>query len=90
MVIDEDHKNHMRPVVQAFYSFATGEQISPYRIELARSGEEDLILGIADLSGLGLPDDEYLREMIFFSTYKYAVCVYSNLINLKSWRVVLF
>ena len=70
MVIDEDHKDHMRPVVQAFYSFATGEQIPPHRIELARSGEEDRILGVADLSGLGLPDDEYLREMIFFSTYK--------------------
>ena len=70
MVIDEDHKDHIRPVVQAFYSFATGEQIPPHRIELARSGEEDRILGVADLSGLGLPDDEYLREMIFFSTYK--------------------
>ena len=72
MVVDEDHKDHMRPVVQAFYSFATGEQIAPHRIELARSGEEDRILGIADISGLGLPEGGYLREMIFLSTYKNA------------------
>ncbi|MCR2833294.1 HD-GYP domain-containing protein [Parerythrobacter lacustris] len=70
MVIDEDAEDHMRPIVQAFYSLAQGEQITPHRIELARSGEQDCILGIAELAGLGLPDDQHLREMIFFSTYK--------------------
>lgn len=72
MVIDEDHKDHTKPVVQAFYSYATGEQVTPHRIELARSEETDQILAVADLAGLGLPEDNHLREMIFFSTYKNA------------------
>jgi HD-GYP domain-containing protein (c-di-GMP phosphodiesterase class II) len=72
MVIDEDHKDHTSPVVQAFYSLQTGEQIKSHRIELARPGEEDRILDIADLSGLDLPETAYLREMIFLSTYKNA------------------
>jgi HD-GYP domain-containing protein (c-di-GMP phosphodiesterase class II) len=70
MVIDEDRKDAGRPVVQAFYSLATGERIEPQRIELARSNETDAITAIADLTGLGLPADADLREMIFFSTYK--------------------
>lgn len=72
MVIDEDHRDHTLPVVQAFYCFAAGEQIKPYRIELARSEETDRIREIADLDGLDLPDAAYLREMIFLSTYKNA------------------
>jgi HD-GYP domain-containing protein (c-di-GMP phosphodiesterase class II) len=72
MVIDEDHKDYAKPVVQAFYSFATGEQFEPHRIELARSGDQDRIIAIADLAGLGLPGDSHLREMIFLSTYKNA------------------
>lgn len=73
MVIDEDHKDHTRPVVQAFYSLGSGQQIKPHRIELARKGEDDRILEIADLSGLDLPETGYLREMLFLSTYKNAV-----------------
>jgi HD-GYP domain-containing protein (c-di-GMP phosphodiesterase class II) len=72
MVIDEDHKDHTRPVVQAFYSLAKGEQIKTQRIELARSEEQEQILDIADLSGLDLPETAYLREMLFLSTYKNA------------------
>jgi HD-GYP domain-containing protein (c-di-GMP phosphodiesterase class II) len=72
MVIDEDQKDHTRPVVQAFYSLMEGKQIRPYRIELTRVGDEHRIMDIADLSGLGLPDPGYLREMIFLSTYKNA------------------
>ncbi len=72
MVIDADHKDHTRPVVQAFYSLTGGKQIKPYRVELARLGQQDRILDIADLSGLGLPEPAYLREMIFLSTYKNA------------------
>jgi hypothetical protein len=59
-------------VVQAFYSLTGGKQIKPYRVELARLGQQDRILDIADLSGLGLPEPAYLREMIFLSTYKNA------------------
>lgn len=72
MVIDEDHKDHTRPVVQAFYSFVDSKQIKPHRIELAQTEERDRILEIADLSGLDLPDPAYLREMLFLSTYKSA------------------
>jgi HD-GYP domain-containing protein (c-di-GMP phosphodiesterase class II) len=72
MVIDEDHKDHTRPVVQAFFSLATGEKIKPHRIELARSEEQDRIAEIADLTDLVLPETTYLREMIFLSTYKNA------------------
>jgi HD-GYP domain-containing protein (c-di-GMP phosphodiesterase class II) len=72
MVIDEDHRDHTKPVVQAFYSFATGQQLEPHRVELARSGDQDRILAVADLAGLGLPEDVHLREMIFLSTYKNA------------------
>lgn len=72
MVIDEDHRDHTLPVVQAFYCLVAGQQIKPQRIELARSEETDRILEIADLAGLDLPDAAYLREMIFLSTYKNA------------------
>lgn len=73
MVIDEDRKDHIVPVVQAFYSLTAGERIKPHRIELARPGEQDRIIDIADLSGLDLPDADYLREMIFLSAYKNTV-----------------
>lgn len=72
MVVDEDLKDHTKPVVQAFYSLATGEQITPHRIKLARNDEQDYIIDIAELSGLGLPEDTHLRDMIFLSTYKNA------------------
>jgi HD-GYP domain-containing protein (c-di-GMP phosphodiesterase class II) len=70
MVIDEDRKDHTRPVVQAFYSLTEGRQIKPHRIALARPGEEDRIRDIADLTGLDLPEPAYLRERLFLSTYK--------------------
>lgn len=72
MVIDEDRQDYARPVVQAFYSLAEGARVLPHRIELARCVGKDEIIGIADLSGLDLPDDAQLRELIFLSTYKNA------------------
>mgnify|MGYP006144908879 CR=1 FL=1 len=72
MVIDEDHRDHTKPVVQAFYSYVTGERIKPHRIELARSEQHDRIIEIADLSELNLPAAPLLREMTFLSTYKNA------------------
>lgn len=70
MVIDEDLKDHTRPVVQAFYSLATGEQLVPHRIALADIREQDQIVDIADLRGLDLPGPDHLREMMFLSTYR--------------------
>lgn len=70
MVIDEDRSDHTRPVVQVFYSLESGEQIKPHRLELARCGDRDRIIEIADLSGLNLPATTHLREMLFLSTYK--------------------
>lgn len=72
MVIDEDRKEPMRPVVQAFYSLETRERILPHRIALAQSNDNERIVSIADLSGLDLPDDDQLRELVFLSAYRNA------------------
>lgn len=73
MVIDEDHKDPVRPVVQAFYSLETGERILPHRIALAESNDNERIVGIADLAGLDLPEDSQLRELVFLSACRNAV-----------------
>jgi HD-GYP domain-containing protein (c-di-GMP phosphodiesterase class II) len=72
MVIDENRKDHTRPVVQAFYSLEAGERILPHRIALGQSNDNEAIVGIADLTGLDLPDDAQLRELVFLSAYKNA------------------
>ncbi|WDA40189.1 HD-GYP domain-containing protein [Erythrobacter sp. BLCC-B19] len=72
MVIDEDRRDPLRPVVQAFFSLAAGERILPHRIALAESNDNERIEGIADLSGLGLPSDDQLRELVFLSAYRNA------------------
>jgi len=70
MVIDEDRKDPLRPVVQAFYSLDKGERILPHRIVLAEGNDNERILGIADLAGLDLPADVHLRELVFLSAYR--------------------
>jgi HD-GYP domain-containing protein (c-di-GMP phosphodiesterase class II) len=70
MVIDEDSKDPLRPVVQAFYSLDAGERILPHRIVLAECNDNERILGIADLTGLGLPADAQLRELVFLSAFR--------------------
>ena len=70
MVIDEDRKDPMRPVVQAFYSLETGERILPHRIVLSECNDNERIVGVADLSGLGLPADAQLRELVFLSAFR--------------------
>lgn len=70
MVIDEDRKDPMRPVVQAFYSLDSGERILPHRIALAQGNDDERIVSIADLSGLDLPEDSQLRELVFLSAYR--------------------
>ncbi len=70
MVIDEDRKDPLHPVVQAFYSLELGERIRPHRIALAEGNESERIVGIADLAGLDLPEDAQLRELVFLSAYR--------------------
>lgn len=70
LVIDENRKDPTRPVVQAFYSLETAERVLPHRITLGQDNADDHITGIADLTGLGLPDDAQLRELVFLSAYR--------------------
>ncbi|MEZ5744872.1 MAG: DUF3391 domain-containing protein [Sphingomonadaceae bacterium] len=70
MVIDEDPEDVDQPTVSTFYSLETNERILPTKIELARCYGKDAIVGIADLSGLVLPEPEQLRELIFLQTHK--------------------
>lgn len=70
MVIDEDRKDPLRPVVQAFYSLEAGERILPHRIALSQCNDNERIVGIADLAGLDLPEDAQLRELVFLSAYR--------------------
>jgi len=72
MVIDEDRKDPMRPVVLAFYSLAARERILAQRIALAEPGARERIVGIADLAGLELPEDAQLRELVFLSACRTA------------------
>jgi len=70
MVIDEDRKDPLRPVVQVFYSLDAGERVLPHRIALAEGDDNERITGIAELSGLDLPPDPQLRELVFLSAYR--------------------
>jgi hypothetical protein len=70
MVIDEARKDPLRPVVQAFFSLETGERILPHRIALSEGNDDEHITGIADLTGLGLPEDAQLRELVFLSAFR--------------------
>lgn len=72
MVIDEDPRDKVRPIVQAFYSRVSRERVAPHRIALTQTEGKDQIVGIADLSGLDLPDEGQLRELVFFTAYKMA------------------
>ena len=70
MVIDEDRKDPLRPVVQVFYSLERRERLLPHRIALAQREPDKSILGIADPSGLDLPPVAQLRELVFLSAYR--------------------
>ncbi|PKP93406.1 MAG: phosphohydrolase [Alphaproteobacteria bacterium HGW-Alphaproteobacteria-14] len=70
LVIDEDPGDKGHPIVQAFYDCKTRDRIVPHRIVLAQSVNDDEIIGIADLSGLDLPDEAQLREMVFLTAHK--------------------
>lgn len=67
MVIDEDRRLHDKPVVQIFYCLRSQKRIPPRRMELAKSDNREDIVGIADLAGHVLPEQDVLRELIFLS-----------------------
>lgn len=69
MVIDEDKEHSNRPIVQAFYSLATGKKIKPVRVVLALHPDTDDIVDIADLTGLDLEAHDRLREVLFLGAH---------------------
>lgn len=73
MVTDEDPRDKAKPVVQAFYSREQQERIVPHKVTLAQPDCKDAITGLADLTGLDLPEEAQLRELVFFTAYKLAV-----------------
>jgi hypothetical protein len=70
MVIDKDGQDPLLPVVQAFYSLERRGRILPCRIALSGQDDTERIVGIADLTGLDLPADTLLRELVFLSAYR--------------------
>jgi HD-GYP domain-containing protein (c-di-GMP phosphodiesterase class II) len=72
MVIDDDLRDKEKPVVQVFYSLEEQERVVPHRVALAQPDCKDGIIGIADLTGLDLPEEGQLRELVFFTAYKIA------------------
>lgn len=64
MVVDQDPSEPALPTVRAFFSLATGKHVKAKVIELANCFGEDAIAGIADLTELGLPPAEELREQL--------------------------
>ncbi|NJO14027.1 MAG: HD domain-containing protein, partial [Rhizobiales bacterium] len=72
MVIDDDLRDREKPVVQVFYSLEQHERIVPHRVALAQPDCKDAIIGTADLTGLDLPEEGQLRELVFFTAFKIA------------------
>lgn len=70
MVVDVDREEVDKPTVRTFYSLASNERTRPATIDLARCYGEDEIVGIADLSGLMLPEPEQLRDLLFLQAHK--------------------
>lgn len=70
MVIDEDPEDHEHPVVKPFYSLTQDCRIQGKVIHLAQCQGEDEIIGIADLSGLVLPEEKQLRDLLFLTAHK--------------------
>ena len=68
MVIDQNAEDPGKPVVRSFFSLASRQRTTPRTIELAGCEGADEILGAAGLTGLVLPEEAQLRELIFLST----------------------
>lgn len=67
MVVDEDPADTTRPTVRTFYSLILEKRIRSETIALANCFGEDEIVGIADLTGLDIPDVADLRASILSS-----------------------
>ncbi|UAB77730.1 DUF3391 domain-containing protein [Erythrobacter sp. SCSIO 43205] len=70
MVIDENPRHATRPLVEVFYCLNEGKRIAQRRVKLGDSFDEDEIIDTADLSGLDLPAEDYLREIIFLAAHR--------------------
>lgn len=72
MVVDEDPADTALPTVRTFWSLPLGKRLKGETIALAHCYGEDAIEGIADLSGLDLPEIGKLRETLFATACKEA------------------
>lgn len=70
MVIDENPKDETKPLVEVFYCLKEGKRIAQSRVKLGSGTGEDEIIETGDISQLDLPDEAYLREMIFLAAYR--------------------
>ncbi|MFN3468222.1 MAG: HD-GYP domain-containing protein [Novosphingobium sp.] len=64
MVVDEDPAETALPTVRTFWSLAQGRKVKGETIALAQCYGEDAIEGVADLSGLDLPEIGKLRSAL--------------------------
>lgn len=70
MVVDEDPADAARPAVRTFWSVPLNKRLKGETIALAHCYGEDSIEGIADLSGLDLPEVSRLRETLLAAACK--------------------
>lgn len=64
MVVDEDPAETALPTVRTFWSLVQGRKVRGETIALAHCYGEDAIEGVADLSGLDLPEIDKLRSAL--------------------------
>ncbi|MCL6250564.1 DUF3391 domain-containing protein [Altererythrobacter sp. KTW20L] len=72
MVIDHKSSQMTTPVVRVFYSLVNHQRVIEHTVDLASSSVDDKIIGVADLSGLVLPEAAQLRELIFLGAHQLA------------------
>lgn len=70
MVIDENPSDETKPIVEAFYCLKEGKRIAQKRVKLGTDFGEDDIMETGDISQLGLPDEAYLRELVFLAAHR--------------------
>ncbi|HQS69403.1 MAG: hypothetical protein B7Y36_17625 [Novosphingobium sp. 28-62-57] len=72
MVVDEDPVDTHLPTVRTFWSLPQDKRLKGENIALAHCYGEDAIDGVADLTGLDLPDIAKLRESLLAAACKEA------------------
>lgn len=72
MVVDEDPADTALPTVRTFWSLPLAKRLKGETIALAHCYGEDAIEGVADLSGLDLPEPAALREKLLAAACKEA------------------